>query len=60
MSSTTYYQFTPLNVGRWIIWGAFALVATVLIAVDVRRDGAQQRREDREWAELVRMLEEGP
>ena len=42
------------------IWVAFAVITAVLIAVDVRRDGAQQRREDREWAELVRMLEEGP
>ena len=42
------------------IWAAFAVITAVLIAVDVRRDGAQQRREDREWAELVRMLEEGP
>ena len=42
------------------IWLAFTVIATVLIAVDVRRDGAQQRREDREWAELVRILKEGP
>ena len=48
------------------IWLAFTLIATVLIAVDVRRDGARQRREDaqaredREWAALVQLLEEGP
>ena len=43
------------------IWLAFALITAVLIAVDVRRDGAQQRREDREWAEqLVRIFKEGP
>jgi branched-chain amino acid transport system permease protein len=29
MSAANYYQFKPLNVGRWIIWGAFALVMLV-------------------------------
>ena len=48
------------------IWVAFAVITAVLIAVDVRRDGARQRREDaqaredRAWAELVQLLEEGP
>ena len=42
------------------IWVAFAVITAVLIAVDVRRDGAQQRREDRERAELVRIFKEGP
>ena len=42
------------------IWLTFTVIATVLIAVDVLKDGTQQRREDREWAELVRILEEGP
>jgi branched-chain amino acid transport system permease protein len=29
MSSKTHYQFKPFNVGRWIIWGLFALVLLV-------------------------------
>jgi branched-chain amino acid transport system permease protein len=27
--SQQYYQFKPLNVGRWVIWGLFALVLIV-------------------------------
>ncbi len=27
-SSRAYYEFKPLNVGRWIIWGLFALILT--------------------------------
>lgn len=29
MSSKTHYEFKPYNVGRWIIWGFFALVLAV-------------------------------
>jgi branched-chain amino acid transport system permease protein len=31
MATTTpsYYQFKPFNVGRWIIWGAYALILLV-------------------------------
>ena len=28
-ASTAYYQFKPYNVGRWIVWGAFALLLLV-------------------------------
>ncbi len=28
--TTQYYQFKPLNVGRWIIWSLFALVLAVV------------------------------
>ena len=24
-----YYQFAPLNIGRWLTWGLFALVLAV-------------------------------
>ena len=41
------------------IWYGSAAIAGILIAVDVRRDRARQRREDRDWAEIVRILE-GP
>ncbi|NBO77963.1 MAG: branched-chain amino acid ABC transporter permease, partial [Betaproteobacteria bacterium] len=27
--SRTHYEFKPINVGRWIIWGAFALLLMV-------------------------------
>jgi len=27
--NTNYYQFKPLNIGRWIIWGLFALLLVV-------------------------------
>ena len=26
---TAYYQFKPINIGRWIIWSAFALLLLV-------------------------------
>lgn len=29
MSSKTHYEFKPLNVGRWIIWGVFSLLMVV-------------------------------
>lgn len=29
MSSKTHYEFKPYNVGRWIIWGFFAVVLAV-------------------------------
>ncbi|MFY7904942.1 MAG: branched-chain amino acid ABC transporter permease [Burkholderiaceae bacterium] len=29
MSSKTHYEFKPLNVGRWIIWGLFSLLMVV-------------------------------
>ena len=29
-STTAFYQFKPYNVGRWIIWGAFALLLLVV------------------------------
>jgi branched-chain amino acid transport system permease protein len=29
MSSRTHYEFKPYNVGRWIIWGFFALLMAV-------------------------------
>jgi branched-chain amino acid transport system permease protein len=29
MSSKTHYEFKPWNVGRWIIWGLFALLMAV-------------------------------
>jgi branched-chain amino acid transport system permease protein len=28
-SATAYYQFKPLNIGRWVVWGAFALILLV-------------------------------
>jgi branched-chain amino acid transport system permease protein len=28
--SQNYYQFKPLNIGRWIIWSLFALVLAVM------------------------------
>jgi len=42
-----------------LIWYACAATAGILIAVDVRRDRARKRREDRDWEQLVRILE-GP
>ena len=41
-----------------VIWSVCAVAAAVLIAVDVRRDRARQQREDREWAEIRKILEE--
>ncbi|MEY2684306.1 MAG: transporter permease, partial [Pseudomonadota bacterium] len=29
MTSKTHYEFKPYNVGRWVIWGFFALVLAV-------------------------------
>jgi hypothetical protein len=29
MSSKTHYEFKPLNVGRWVIWGVFSLLMMV-------------------------------
>ncbi len=29
MSSKTHYEFKPLNVGRWVIWGVFSLLMVV-------------------------------
>ncbi len=29
MSSKTHYEFKPLNVGRWVVWGLFALLMGV-------------------------------
>lgn len=29
MANTAYYQFKPLNIGRWLIWSLFALVLLV-------------------------------
>ena len=39
------------------LWCPAALIV-FLIAVDELRDRARQRREDREWAELVQFLKE--
>ena len=41
-----------------LIWLAFAAIAAALVAADVLKDRARQRREDREWTELVRTLED--
>ena len=41
-----------------LTWCTSAVVAA-LVAADYLRDRARQRREDRDWAELVRILE-GP
>ncbi len=29
MSNATHYQFKPLNIGRWVVWGLFALLLIV-------------------------------
>ncbi|MBY0467017.1 MAG: branched-chain amino acid ABC transporter permease [Burkholderiales bacterium] len=29
MSSKTHYEFKPLNVGRWVVWGVFSLLMAV-------------------------------
>ena len=29
MGRKDYYEFRPYNVGRWIVWGAFALLLAV-------------------------------
>lgn len=44
-----------------LIWAASAVIVLAVIAVDVLRDEARQRREDRAWAEIrheLRDLEE--
>ncbi len=38
-----------------LIWGVPAVIILALIAIDTLRDRARQRREDRAWAEIVRM-----
>ncbi len=30
MATKNYYEFKPINVGRWLVWGLFALVLTVM------------------------------
>ncbi len=37
-----------------------AVIVALLIAVDVLRDRARQRRDDREWSKLRQLLEEDP
>ena len=40
-----------------LMWSACILIAG-LVAADFLRDRARQRREDREWADLVQFLKE--
>ena len=31
---TKYYEFKPLNLGRWIVWSLFALILAVMPLLD--------------------------
>ena len=40
-----------------LIWAAPAAIILILIAIDILRDRARQRREDQAWAEIMQIWE---